>query len=152
MNVESDIRALTGKNSNLYWVVVFACCRELYDRTKHSGCIGLEEAQALNGKKVQKLVIGADTVFVDEPEIDEKAAGQGRGEGLLDYVEHQNFYIIYGTPPGNIVAAETKMAFEVAEIMIKRYDNKFMVLDIPDAFNHLYSGDAVFETSASSTI
>ncbi len=54
-------------------------------------------------------------------------------------MEHQNFYIIYGTPPGNIVAAETKMAFEVADIMTDRYERKFLVLDIPDAFNHLYS-------------
>ena len=76
----------------------------------------------------------------------------GRGEGELIYTKHQNFFIIYGTPPGNIVAAETQMAIEVAHIMTHRYERKFLVLDIPEAFNHLYSGDAVFEIVSSSTI
>ena len=79
-------------------------------------------------------------------------AKEGRGEGLLDYVKHQNFLIIYGTPPGQIVAAETNMVYEIADIMTGRYDKKFLVLDLPEAFNHLYSSDAVFENSASSTI
>ena len=60
--------------------------------------------------------------------------------------------MIYGTPPGNIVQAETKMVFELAYIMTHRYDKNFLVLDLPEAFNHLYSSDAVFETAASSTI
>ena len=51
-----------------------------------------------------------------------------------------------------IVAAETNMVNEIADIMLNRYDKKFLVLSLPDAFSHLFSGDAVFETAASATI
>ena len=52
LNIEADVRIQT-KKPNLYWVVVFACCRELYTPTKHCGGISLEEALAYNDKKVQ---------------------------------------------------------------------------------------------------
>ena len=77
---------------------------------------------------------------------------EGRGGGEYFHVKNQNFFIIYGTPPGNIVKRETDMVYRVADIMTHRYDKKFLVLSLPEAFNHLYSGDAVFETAASSTI
>ena len=32
--------------------------------------------------------------------LNEETKETGRGEGVLDYVKHQNFLIIYGTPPG----------------------------------------------------
>ena len=44
------------------------------------------------------------------------------------------------------------MVDEIADIMTNRYDRKFLVLNLPEAFNHLYSADAVFETVASATI
>ena len=44
------------------------------------------------------------------------------------------------------------MAFEVADIMTERYDRKFFMLDIPEAFDHLYSQDASFESAISSTL
>ena len=44
------------------------------------------------------------------------------------------------------------MAYKVSNIMENRYDKKFLVLDIPEAFNNLYSGDTVFEVAISSTI
>ena len=45
--VESDIRDWTENNANVYIVCFFACCRELHNATRHSGCYGgtLEEAQ-----------------------------------------------------------------------------------------------------------
>ena len=52
INVESDVRALT-KKPNLYWIVIFACGRELYNQTQHTGGISLEEALAYSDKKVQ---------------------------------------------------------------------------------------------------
>ena len=51
LNVEADVRAQT-KRPNLYWIVVFACCRELYNPvSKHKGGISLEEARAHDDKK-----------------------------------------------------------------------------------------------------
>ena len=44
------------------------------------------------------------------------------------------------------------MVTEIAYIMTHRYDKKFFVLDLPAAFNNLFSGDAVFESAVSSTI
>ena len=151
INVEEDVRILTARNKNLYWVVLFACCREIYDPKKHCGGISLEEALAYNDKKVQKAALAVLIPDENDQNLLQEAQ-DGRGEGLLDYVEHQNFLIIYGTPPGQIVAAETKMVNEIADIMTTRYDKKFFVLEIPHNFNHLFSGDAVFETAVSSTI
>ena len=74
-------------------------------------------------------------------------------------MKHQNFLIIFGTPPGDIVGEKTDMVYKIADIMNQRYEKKFLVLQFPDAFNHLHNDSdakgnnkATFEIAASSTI
>ena len=45
--VENDIRNWTEKYSNSYIVSFFACCRELHNVTRHSGCYGGTSDEAL---------------------------------------------------------------------------------------------------------
>ena len=44
---EAEVRLWASKHSNSYLVCIFACCREQYNKLRHSGCYGgtKEEAQ-----------------------------------------------------------------------------------------------------------
>ena len=79
INVEACVRDLTASHPNLYWIAIFACCRELYDPQKHSGGISFEDALSLGkGKKVKTLMIGGNQVERNDSE-EEENKGDGRG-------------------------------------------------------------------------
>ena len=44
---EAEVRTIASKQGNSYIVSIFACCREQYNKLRHSGCYGgtKEEAQ-----------------------------------------------------------------------------------------------------------
>ena len=44
---EDDIRGIAQKFRNSYQIAVFACCREILSRTRHSGGITKEKAKEL---------------------------------------------------------------------------------------------------------
>ena len=50
-------RILAEDYPNTYSIIVFACCRELYDLTRHSGCFGgtREEAKLAYDKKMSQI-------------------------------------------------------------------------------------------------
>ena len=50
-------RTLAEDYPNTYSIIVFACCRELYDLTRHSGCFGgtREEAELAYNKEMSKI-------------------------------------------------------------------------------------------------
>ena len=38
--VETNIRNISKWNKNAYLVAIFACCREIYFKTRHCSCVG----------------------------------------------------------------------------------------------------------------
>ena len=44
IGAEENIRSAAQRNSNAYFVCIFACCREILLRKNHSGGMSLEEA------------------------------------------------------------------------------------------------------------
>ena len=55
-------RSLAEMYPNTYSIIVFACCRELYDLTRHSGCFGgtREEAKLAYDKKMSQIKSDTD--------------------------------------------------------------------------------------------
>ena len=55
--VEGVFRDLAAMYPNSYSIIVFACSRELYDLTRHSGCFGgtREEAELAYNKKMSQI-------------------------------------------------------------------------------------------------
>ena len=55
-------RILAEDYPNTYSIIVFACCRELYDMTRHSGCFGgtKEEAKLAYDKKMNQIKFDAE--------------------------------------------------------------------------------------------
>ena len=39
-NTENDIRVMAKKYPNTYSLAIYACCREIYSTSKHTGLIG----------------------------------------------------------------------------------------------------------------
>ena len=60
--------------------------------------------------------------------------------------------MLFGSPPGLGVAANTDMAKEISEIFSVRYEKKFFTLHVPSCFDDLFSKDANIEMVASNTI
>ena len=44
---EHELRLWATKHSNSYLIGIFACCREMYNKQRHSGCYGGTEQEAL---------------------------------------------------------------------------------------------------------
>ena len=60
--------------------------------------------------------------------------------------------MIFGSPPGLGVNADTKMASEIAAIFEHQYEKDFLTLHIPNCFEDLKSNDANLEMVISNTI
>ena len=60
--------------------------------------------------------------------------------------------MLFGSPPGLGLVADTSMAAEISEVLTERYEKKFFTLDIPSCFDDLFSKDANIEMVASNTI
>ena len=90
IHVEGGIRALTVNHPNLYWIVVFACCRELFKPKTHCGGISFEDALAMGRKDlVDKLIIDGEVEELKDPdEVEPKEQQDGRGAG--DYKNVDN--------------------------------------------------------------
>ena len=44
---EHELRLWSTKHTNSYMVAIFACCREMHNKLRHSGCYGGTETEAL---------------------------------------------------------------------------------------------------------
>ena len=44
---EHELRLWASKHRNVYLVCIFACCREPYNKLRHSGCYGGSQQEAL---------------------------------------------------------------------------------------------------------
>ena len=66
---------------------------------------------------------------------------RGDGEGVT-HVVSQNMLMLFGSPPGLGVAADTDMAEQIAHIFNHRYEKQFFTLPIPQCFDVLSSKDA----------
>ena len=44
---EHELRLWSSKHSNSYLIGIFACCREIFNKLRHSGCYGGTEKEAL---------------------------------------------------------------------------------------------------------
>ena len=60
--------------------------------------------------------------------------------------------MLFGSPPGMGVNANTDMAREISDIFLDRYEKRFFTLTIPACFDDLFSKDANIEMVASNTI
>ena len=45
--VEEDVRTLAELFPNSYQIAIFACCRQIYDPTRDSGCFGGTKQEAI---------------------------------------------------------------------------------------------------------
>ena len=90
-------------------------------------------------------------VDVLQKSVEKRNANRGNGKHAKN-IHNQNFILIYGTRPGLVVKADTKMMEEVAERMENRFDKNSFTLSIPKMFDDMIGVDADFEMISSQTL
>ena len=166
-NVEDATRDIATEFTNSFQLVIFACCREVFNHKKHCGGFPTkEEADKfyadMRREEQAKILAVRDAEAKEGNDSDEeakkKAAEQekdlkARGDGsILKHVTRQNIIIMFGCKVGDGIAAKTNMVNEIAHIFCTRYDKTTLILVIPDVFDDLQSKDANFEMVVSNTL
>ena len=82
----------------------------------------------------------------------EKKDALNRGNTLLDEVSHMNFFFIFGCRPSAGVKANTTMVKDILSAFIENKDRVNAMVQLPQVFEFLSSGDATFETASSTRI
>ena len=66
--------------------------------------------------------------------------------------DSENYLLIFGSKPGKLTSAETKMAFEIAYTMCHDYDKGNITIQIPQLFDFFKGQDANLEIVTSPTL
>ena len=126
--------------TNSYSLAFFACCREIYDKTRHVGF--------LKGT----LVIEEFNEEPEEIEATKEMIG-ARGNVTINLnLRRQNFAFCFGCKPSQGVLAETKMVKDVVKILLEDYDRNTFSVRFMDCFDDLKGSDVNFEMVASNTL
>ena len=132
--------------SNSYVIAIFACCRQLYNHEKMTGCV---EANSLQENVIANPIsnspfilrkVSSDTVFlrlVDNEEaferqpfdvLDSKSSississtsgpkSRGLFPMITTQIELQNFLLMWGCRPSHQVLANTKMVPDLIQVL-----------------------------------
>jgi len=122
--VEAYVRGTAQQAQNIYIVVFFACCREIFPIP--------------NAKK--KEVIKA---------IEDGTQGVSRGNTASEQLRVQNYVFSFGCSPGAGVRADTKLAQNFIEVLTQNFHITSGHVHLPSVFNKIISSDANIETVAS---
>ena len=109
-NAEQNIRTISTAYPNTYHVVLFACCREVYDPSKHQAFSTAQEAQKdLDEQKPKKLINHEVADAKSKQEIKDIKANRSFGTTVDKNIEPSNMIFAWGCKPMTGVTAKTKM-------------------------------------------
>jgi hypothetical protein len=174
--VEAMIRDLARIFVRSFHFVIFACCREVLEKTAdcYEGPYDKafakyqEDVKAIEMAKLQaqtdedairqaKAIIKANEESKSDDEADkaedantESKVAQRGDTSHLPPVKRDNTVLLFGARGGSGVNANTAMCREIADILM-RYDRHSLQSFIPTAFEMFSGQDASFEMIVSST-
>lgn len=158
---ESDIRLMARDNHNSYHILASACCREVYDPIKHSGCFAsVQEAEKFikdnqDPAKQKELKIAELDKLLEHLQEDAKETierFQGRGGDIeITFYTGENFIIFFGSKPGIGIAAKTDMMKAIVNTFDSSMDKRTFTVTIPACFDSVATKDASIEVIVSNS-
>ena len=152
-NAEQNIRTISTAYPNTYHVVLFACCREVYDPHKHQAFSTAEEAQKdLDEKKPKKLINHEEADDKSKQEVKEIKANRSFGAIVNENIEPSNVIFAWGCKPMIGVTAKTKMVKNFVSTLDDKFDRDTQMIQFPNAVKNIAAEDSNFEFLTSNTL
>ena len=149
--IEGVVRGWANSLRNGYFITIFACCRQTYDREKMKGFYEAAEV----GKEDKQLNKEAnEEIKAEESDLqDGETRGMGMGSMAQGQIKGQtNYMFLWGCRPQAGVAAKTKMVNDIIAVLLKKRSRDTLTIELPKALDHLKGKDANFEMVTSNTI